>query len=236
MNSVLGDEKCATNTFVKISHGCVEAEKLSEPFLWHLRLGHTPLQKLQHLGVINKHNKPSEHFCVTCPMVKLTRQPFHPSHSHANEPFKLLHIDVWGPYKVHIREGFKFFLTIVYDHSRNTWVTLLKNKSDSFSVLMKFVTLAHTQFDRKVKIVRSDNALEFEDSHCKALYDSYGIVHQTTCVDRAQQNGRCERKHRNILEMARCLRMQAGLPKTYWGECVLTSAFLINRLPTTTLY
>ena len=66
-----------------------------------------------------------------------------------------------------------------------------------------------------MKIVRSDNALEFDDSQCRLLYDSHRIMHQTTCVDRARQNGRCERKHRNVLEMARCLRMQVELPKLF---------------------
>lgn len=111
-------------------------------------------------------------------------------------------------------------------------MTLLKHKSDSFPALQKFITLAYAQFGKRVKIVTSDNALEFQDSNCKILYDVHGIIHQTTCVFRAQQNDRCERKHRNVLEMARCLRLQVGLAKYFWGDCVLTSAYLINRLPT----
>ena len=62
------------------------------------------------------------------------------------------------------RGGFKFFLTVVNDHTRTTGVTLLKQKSDSFIALQKFVTFTNTQFAKRVKIVRSDNALEFEDS------------------------------------------------------------------------
>lgn len=64
------------------------------------------------------------------------------------------------------------------------------------------------------------------------MYAKKGIIHQTTCVERAQQNGRAERKHRNVLELARCLRVQAGLPKKFWGDCVLTTVYLINLLPT----
>ena len=83
--------------------------------------------------------------------------------------------------------------------------------------------------------MRSDNALEFLKGSIGPFMQSLGIEHQTSCVDRPQIIGRVERKHRNILEIARALRMHASLPVSYWGDCVITATYLINRFPTAVL-
>lgn len=91
----------------------------------------------------------------------------------------------------------------------------LKLKSDALNAIKSFVRMARNQFEKKVKVLRSDNALEFNDHKCRDYFDRLGILHQTSCIDRAQQNARAERKHRNILEMARAL---AALPLQFWGD------------------
>ena len=98
MNTMVGDMTHAANTPLNVTHGCIEAEKLNDTFLWHLRLGHAPIAKLQHLGIVSKPCKQSENLCVTCPMGKLIKQSFSLSQSCVAQPFELLHIDVWGPY------------------------------------------------------------------------------------------------------------------------------------------
>ncbi|PKI51814.1 hypothetical protein CRG98_027787, partial [Punica granatum] len=55
---------------------------------------------------------------------------------------------------------------------------------------------------------------------------------QTSCTDTPQQNGRVERKHWHILNVARSLMFKASLPTRFWGECVSTVVHLINVTPT----
>ena len=62
-----------------------------------------------------------------------------------------------------------------------------------------------------------------------------GILHQTSCVDRPQRNGRVKRKHKHFLEISRALRFHAHLPLRFSGDYVLIAVYIINRLPTTVL-
>ncbi|KAM2881066.1 hypothetical protein COP2_014191 [Malus domestica] len=198
--------------------------------IWHQRLGHpSPYRLKLASSLLSPHTISFDNNCSVCPLAKQTRLPFSLSSISTSAPFVLLHCDIWGPYKIPTHTGARFFLTIVDDFSRCTWVFLMSHKSETQNLLKSFITFAHTQFNAAVKAIRVDNGSEFLSM--RGYFQSTGIELQRTCVYTPQQNGVVERKHRHILTVARALRFQSNVPLIFWGDCVLTAVYLINRLP-----
>lgn len=120
----------------------------------HNRLGHASAGALKQLfSLVYDDCKGKIDNCSVCLLAKQCSLSFSISSIRAEDIFYLLHVDVWGLYDVQTFDGNKLVLTIFYDHSRMTWVCLLKLKSD-VSVLVKLV---QTQFNRQVKVIRIDN-------------------------------------------------------------------------------
>ena len=70
-------------------------------------------------------------YCDICHFAKQKRLSF-PISTHVSHClFDLVHCELLGPFSVPTIEGYKYFLTILDDYSRCTWVYLLKSKSET---------------------------------------------------------------------------------------------------------
>lgn len=187
---------------------CNVAESLS---VLHSRLGHISLSKMKDLSICNCKGV-SYLFCDTCGVAKHHRLPFTISSSIASSIFDLIHVDLWGPYRIHTITGASYFFTIVDDHSRATWTYLLANKEQVRGILRNFLAYVENHFDKKVKTIRSDNGTEIVQSECGELMGEKGILHQKSVAGVPQQNGRVEIKDGFLLERARAMKIHAGLP------------------------
>lgn len=87
------------------------------------------------------------------------------------------------------------------------------------------------QFNSTIQILRTDNAKKHFSSHLGKYLLEQGIIHQSSCVETPKQNGVLERKNGHLLEVAKSLLLTSSVPKFFWGEAVLASTYLINRMP-----
>ena len=61
-------------------------------------------------------------------MAKLKRLPFPFNNKISSCAFDLVHMDVWEPYSTPILDGFKYFLIVMDDATKATWLFFLRSK------------------------------------------------------------------------------------------------------------
>ncbi|KAL2251634.1 UNVERIFIED_CONTAM: Retrovirus-related Pol polyprotein from transposon TNT 1-94 [Sesamum indicum] len=216
--------------------------EISKSDLWHKRLGHISLKGLELLhknGFL--HDKPTIlNFCDECILGKQHKVSFptssYPVPTSSKCILDYVHADVWGPANIGTHGGNKYFLSIIDNYSRKVFVFLMKQKSDVFEKFQSWKNLVENQTGFKLRALRTDNGLEFCNKQFSELCEKYGIKRHKTTPYTPQQNGVAERMNRTLLNKVRCLLISSGLPKTFWGEALLTAAYLINRSPSVPLF
>lgn len=69
-------------------------------------------------------------------------------------------MDIWGCFSTATHVGYRFFLTIMDDHTRMTLIYLLHSKSNVLHILPAFYTYVKVQYGILIKGVCFDNAPE----------------------------------------------------------------------------
>ncbi|XP_055632911.1 uncharacterized protein LOC129773335 [Toxorhynchites rutilus septentrionalis] len=79
--------------------------------------------------------------------------------------------------------------------------------------------------------IRSDRGGEYSSEALLAFYREKGIHPEFTAGYSPQQNGVAERRNRYIIEMCRCMLIDARMPARLWAEAAATTVYLQNYLP-----
>ena len=115
--------------------------------------------------------------CEICFRAKQTRGKFSVSHNKAKSVFRLIHCDIWGSYGEPSSNGVHYFLTIVDNTSRATWVSLMRGGGETNQLLKNFIIMTKNQFGKSVKTVSNDNGSEFTSYPVQGFYQDNGILH-----------------------------------------------------------
>nr|CAN62086.1 hypothetical protein VITISV_035123 [Vitis vinifera] len=198
-----------------MADGSEEEKKKSEIWLWHRRLGHASFGYLKKLfPSLFAKSDISGFRCDICELAKSHRASF---------PLILN--------KIPTLSGSRWFVTFIDDCTRMTWLCLMKTKDEVNLLFQNFHKMIETQYNAKVRVLRSDNGGEYQSSDLQKYLEEHDIIHQTTCSSTPQQNGVAERKNRHLLEVVRASLIAAKIPISYWGEAITSATYLINRVP-----
>lgn len=205
--------------------------------LWHHRLGHVNSADMKRLAAMS-YGLGSTSFdgdCDSCAMGKLHAQPFPHSTTHrAQQPLELIHTDLCGPLPA-TRDGFRYFISFIDDHTRFAEVRLLRDKSEAMDAFIGYKSWTERATQRGIKMLRSDGAGEYLSKQFNEWLGEEGIQRQVSAPYSQQQNGVSERYNRTVVESARAMLHHSGLDATYWSDAVLTACHVRNRMPTAAL-
>ena len=112
----------------------------------------------------------------------------------------------------------------------------MKTRVELFSIFQKFHAEIRTQFNTSIRILRSDNTIEYFSTPFSSFMSSHGILHQSSCAYTSQKNGVAELKNRHLVETTHTLLLHHKVPQRFWGDAILASCYLINRMPSFVLH
>jgi transposase InsO family protein len=215
---------------------CLTA-KTNMGWLWHRRLAHVGMKNLHKLlkgehilGLTNVHFE-KDRICSACQAGKQVgvHHP-HKNITTTDKSLELLHMDLFDPIAYISIDRNKYYLVIVDDYSRVTWVFFLQEKSQTQETLKIFLRRAQNEFGLRIKKIRNDNGTEFKNSQIEGFLEGEGIKHEFSSSYTPQQNGVVERKNRTLLDMARTMLDEYKTPYQFWAEAINTACYSINRL------
>jgi hypothetical protein len=237
---VMTGQKISSNVYKLLGNtilGGVAAVAESEDddtLLWHMRLGHMSecgMKELHKRNLLTGIKSCKLDFCKYCIMGKQCRARFKTATHKTKGILDYVHSDIWGPVRTPSKGGAQYFMSFIDDYSKKAWVYFLKNKSEAFAKFKIWKAEVENQTGRKIKCLRTNNGTEYRDGDFLKFCKEHGIKRHFTIQKTPQQNGVAERLNRTIIETARCLRLNAELPKIFWAEAVDMACYIINRSP-----
>jgi transposase InsO family protein len=143
---------------------------------------------------------------------------------------ELLHMNLFGSISSASVGDTLYYLIIIDDYSRYTWVFFLQEKSRVASISKKFAKKAQNEFYCKIKKIRRDNDKEFDNTNIHEYCDEVGIKHKVSATYTPQQNGVVERNNRTLITLARTMIDEYNTLERFWVEAINTVCYASNRL------
>lgn len=145
------------NKYVSDNILCFKSNKDNDIMLHHYRLRHPNFMYLERMFPSLFLNKNAKSFqCDICHLSKHTRTTYLPRPYKSSSHFSMIHSDIWGASRVSSVNEARWFLLFVDDHTRLSWVFLMKEKSETIQLFKQFHVMIQNQFNTNIQIFHSD--------------------------------------------------------------------------------
>jgi len=168
--------------------------------------------------------------CPPCIEGQMTRAPFPTLRTRTTAPLQVVHTDVAGPMEVPTPAGNTFFVGVIDDYTRFKSVFPIQTKGLAKEAVMTVVSRWENQTGHTVKVIRSNNGLEYTGTALSAWTAAKGIQRQTTTRYTPQSNGVAERYNRVVIKLTVAALAGCELDLKFGGESSVTINYLGNRV------
>ena len=175
----------------------------------------------------------------TCISSKVTRKPFALRERHDLGKHQLwASMDYVNPMQVSSLIGHTGMVNILIESFHIEAVYPVRSKSCELQLdalrdrVKNVITLSPCSLPAFLK---TDNTLEYTGCATANYCVEEEVVQDLSTSYCSKQNGRIERVNRVIVEMTRSMLSGCGLPRSFWADAVVYSAYVRNRCPTKAL-
>ncbi|KAI0995474.1 hypothetical protein K3495_g12705 [Podosphaera aphanis] len=203
----------------------------------HARVGHISISAMNKIlesshgySKLNKIQADKINNCETCLEGKFTNKINKEINHKEFTYLEKVSSDICGPMDPPTYDNYKYFITFLDIKTRYLEVKLLRTKDETITAFIQYANIyENNAYNKRIRILATDNGTEYTSKRFKTLLDNKGIVHQPSPVYTKEPNGIIERVNRTILNKIRCMLEQAKLPKILWGEAYLSAVYLYNH-------
>ncbi|KAJ8574562.1 hypothetical protein ON010_g4652 [Phytophthora cinnamomi] len=181
---------------------------------FHTRLGHLAFDAIERMACESKNNSSKKDTGANAPIDTIGG---------------VICSDLQGPVTSRYRCGNRYMINFVDHRSNYCRVFLARTKDIAAEKFTIFLNFFEKKVNYRIHVLRTDGGGEYRV--LDPFYGDAGVRRQISEASNQASNGKAERMHRTILNMARCMVFESKLPLKFWRDAVQYAAFVLNRSP-----